>query len=174
MCGYFGWPKKLWTRCKSRKRDTACAKSWVFWFDPLPAIFCSSYVLCIFLSCIHNLSINVYMRSIVPSIIIMYFPQSYIGYMWQRRRWHVLEKILNVVWMIVLPPDPRTDNKMLHLFVTKGASSLKNHVWHLINKCFCRKTKSLPLSCWGFAFWENWQLEIKISNYSPFLPDANL
>ena len=33
--------------CKIQKRDTACAKLWVFWFNPLPAIFCSSCVLCI-------------------------------------------------------------------------------------------------------------------------------
>ena len=26
----------------------------------------------------------------------------------------------------------------------------------LVNKCVCLKTKSLPLSCWGFAFWQNW------------------
>ena len=26
------------------KRDTACAKLWVFWFNPLSAIFCSSYM----------------------------------------------------------------------------------------------------------------------------------
>ena len=92
----------------------ACANSWVFfWFNPLPAIFCSSYVLCIFLSCIHNLFISVYMPGIMPSIIIIC---TWIGYMWQRRRWHVLEKILNVVWMTVLPtPTPAQTTKMLHL-----------------------------------------------------------
>lgn len=30
--------------CKIQKWDTACAKLWVFWFNPLPAIFCSSCI----------------------------------------------------------------------------------------------------------------------------------
>ena len=64
------------------------------------------YMYCAFL-CIHNLSINVYMRR-SNVMHYMYFPQSCIGYMWKLQKLACLGQDMNVVLNVILSCHPQT------------------------------------------------------------------